>query len=406
MTKSLPRLRSTAICTTRASHEGVHMKTERSALWKWGAGFSLALGMYLALPQAAVGAPTQWTALYNRGQPVATYSVGDRLDYPFEFAINLDTSGWLAEYGLGKTQDGTDWTWRSAVWSRMDGSDNRVWVSGQTEHQFTSAGTWYYAGRFTGGDTYAVATDWVTNSGGPLAAESFFTVNELEPPYATAQTNAIHPATRADLSWIPMSGKNVLITRATEPWADGSPVTGTAYSVGQTFGNQTVLAASPSGTSLEVTGLAPFQSYYFFFYTENNGYYSTGTMREVFTGRPQARNTNGGAPEAPAEIFLGDAGLTFGCDTWGTLDTNWGRAMLMASPDDQSSWGFIRGGADYTDVEHKTLLSGVFSSTGTWHWSVQMDYGYPYGDQFLYRIGSTGWAIWSLGITTITSQPT
>ena len=111
---------------------------------------------------------------------------------------------------------------------------------------------------------------------------------------------------------------------STESWPDGSPEPGTAYSAGQTFGNQTVIAGSQSGLELEVPGLEPDHVYYFFFYTENNSYYSAvQSAMPVLTARPQARNTNGGSPEAPAEIFLGDAGLPFGLDSWGNLDGKW-----------------------------------------------------------------------------------
>ena len=353
------------------------MKAKRSILWVNCAGAAWALGLCLS-GQAVFGAPTQWTALHNRGQPLATYAVGDMLDNQYEFAINTDTTGWGVEYGLGQTPDGADWTWRSADWSRMDGSDNRVWISKTTEQQFTSAGTWYYAGRFiNGGDTYHVATDWTANSGEPLVAESYFQVNELDPPsYVSAERSLAYPATRALLSWSPMNmDKNVLITMSTESWPDGSPEQGTAYSAGQTFGNQTVIAGSQSGLELEVPGLEPDHVYYFFFYTENNSYYSAvQSAMPVLTARPQARNTNGGEPEVPAEIFLGDAGLPFGLDAWGALDGKWGRASLLLSHGD--SWENIFWGnwTDYTDAEHRTLISGVFSATGTWHWCVQLDY--------------------------------
>ena len=251
------------------------MKSVSASLHRGNAVALLGLGLWSA-NSIALGAPEQWTALYDRGRPLVTYAVGDRLDAQFEFAINTDTTGWDVEYGIGQNAEGSDWTWYPADWSRMDGSDNRVWISKSSEQQFTSAGTWYYAGRFmNGGDTYYAATDWTANSGEPLAAESYFTVNALEAPYYVwADRSSSYPATRALLTWATMAGKNVLITRASDPWPIGSPEQGTSYSAGQTFGNQTVIAGSQSGGELEVSGLDPDHEYCFVVYTENNSYYS------------------------------------------------------------------------------------------------------------------------------------
>lgn len=384
------------------------MKRECRAWRRSYAVATMALGCWLA-GSAAWGAPTQWTALYNRGQPLATYVVGDVLDYQFEFAINTDTTGWGVEYGLGMTTDGTDWSWRGADWSRMDGENNRVWISKLSEQQFTSAGAWYCAGRFVnGGDIYYAATDWTANGGGPLAAESYFMVNDLEPPSAMAMPSSTHPATRADLSWSSWEGKNVLITMTTD-WQgpSGAPEQGRAYAAGETFGNQTVVSGSQGGSSLEVAGLMPNADYVFTFYTENNSHYSPGTSSHIVLLMPQARNTNGGAPEAPAEVFLGDAGLTFGCDTWGTLDENWGRMrMWMDGPD---GWGSsVTEWTEYTDAEHKTVQSGIFSRTGTWNYGFQVDYGSPYGEDFWVGAGSSDWTDlvpWQIAPMTMTVQP-
>ncbi|MGD9782462.1 MAG: hypothetical protein AB7V14_09965, partial [Kiritimatiellia bacterium] len=240
------------------------MKLIRSATpWKWCAGFSLALGWVLAMPQKAQSAPEQWTALYNRGQPIQEYVVGDVLDYPYEFAINMDTAGWGAEYGLGTTTDGMDWSWYGADWSRMDG-DNRVWISRPYEHQFTSAGTWYYAGRFLSWnppyDIYHAAADWVANSGEPLAAESYFTVNELSvPSFVVAMPDHENPATRAQLGWQQADGKHVMVTMATEP-PTGSPEQGVDYEPNDMFGNQTVMESRLAFNGLDVPGLMPGQT--------------------------------------------------------------------------------------------------------------------------------------------------
>ncbi len=90
-------------------------------------------------------------ALYNRGTPLYSYYLGDKVQYVYEFALNQDTGAYTVEYGLGQSTGGSGWTWRAGEWSRMDGTENRVWKSKADEHQFTATGNWYHAGRFTSG---------------------------------------------------------------------------------------------------------------------------------------------------------------------------------------------------------------------------------------------------------------
>ena len=340
--------------------------------------------------------PARWTALYNRGAPIASYYLGDLLPYVFEFAINTDTTAWTIDYGVGQSTVGTGWTWRSAEWSRMDGAVNRVWKSKADEHRFTATGDWYYAGRMTTNSyTYFVDGDWVSDLGESLSASSYFTVSALTAPSTPAAAkDATHPATRVDLSWAQWNSKNVLITRSTAA-PSGSPSQGTAYVAGNTFGNQTVVSGSQGGTSLEVTGLTPGATYYFTFYSENYSYYSAAaTATAVTLDRPQARNTGGNAtPGAPAgTVYLGDV-KTFTLDSWGNVEGDWGRARLWTRQGDADLSGGASGAwTDYVNQDTKTTTSGVFGATGTWYWGVQMDYGATFGDAYYYKASSATWA--------------
>ena len=339
-------------------------------------------------------APELWTNLEQRGVPVYTYYLGDYLAYQFDFAINTDTSGFTVNAGIGQSQNGSSWHWYNASYSGQDGN-NRWWKSATGEHQFTSTGAWYYSGRFiTNAYTYYAPNAWEANTAGPLTATNYFQVDALTAPSGvSAAKDGTHPASRADLGWTQWNSKNVLITRATAT-PTGSPTQGQAYSANDTFGNQTVISGSQSGSSLEVTGLIPGQTYYFTFYSENHSYYSAGaTADSVGTDMPQARNTDGGSPEAPATIYLGDSGKTFGLDSWGTLDSNWGAARLWLRFDNADvSGGTASAWSDFTDANHKTRTSGVFNEIGTWYWGMQMDYGSPYGTDFWYKASSADWA--------------
>ncbi len=340
-------------------------------------------------------APEQWTNLEQRGTPVFTYYLGDYLAYQFDFAINTDTSGFTVNAGIGQSQDGAGWHWYNASYSGQDGN-NRWWKSAAGEHQFDATGAWYYAGRFTTNVyTYYAANAWEANTAGPLTATNYFQVDALSGPSGvSAAKDGTYSATRADLGWTQWNSKNVLITRATAA-PTGSPEPGTTYSAEDTFGNQTVVSGSQSGSSLEVTGLVPGETYYFTFYSENFSYYSTGvTADPVALDRPQARNTSGGSPEAPAgTIFLGDTGQTFGLDSWGVVDSNWGAARLWLRYNDADlAGGTPSAWSDFTDADHKTRTSGVFDQVGTWYWGMQMDYGSPYGTDFWYKADSADWA--------------
>jgi len=396
--------------------KGIRMKAKQLASWMKWARVTWTLGVF-ACAQAALAAPTQWTALYNRGQPLATYVVGDVLDDQFEFAINTDTTGWVVEYGVGQNADGSDWTWYPADWSRMDGSDNRVWISRPSEHRFTSAGTWYCAGRFVnGGDTYYAAMDWTANSGEPLAAATYFTINELEAP---SSVSAIHSDGRVDLGWTRSDDKDVMILMTlVDDFPEGIPEQGKKYLCYEFIGNQLVVPADDGfgvqhGTNLDVTSMiwTGQKTYHFTFYSVNNSnYYSEGVTAPALILAPQARNTGGGAPEAPAEIFLGDAGLTFGFDSSGTFGGQESRSFMWSRPADESSEGFLTGWSDFADAEHKTHSSGVFSSTGTWHWGVGIQFGSEYADEFGFSSDSAEWIdldrmAFNSGSLTVTVQP-
>ena len=364
---------------------------------KNGDGTETAFSSTASGTTSASGCPSYWTSLYNRGAPVASYVLGDYLAYVFEFAINQDTTGWTVDWGIGSTTGGSGWTWRSGVWSYYS-DPNRVWKSANDVHQFTSTGNFYYAGRFiTGGCTYYVDRDWTAPATNlTLSAASYFTVNALTAPSSctAVKDTSGNTATRVDLGWAQGGGKNVLITRAPAT-PTGGPTQGTGYSANDTFGNQTVIAGSQAGTSLEVTGLTPGATYYFTFYSENNSYYSTAvTASAVTLNMPQARNTSGSAsPGAPAgTIYLGDTGKVFTFESWGTVETAWGQGRLWLRQGNADLSGGTAGAwGGMTDQNGKSVTSGVFNATGTWYWGIQMDYGATYGTNFWYKASSASW---------------
>ncbi len=341
-----------------------------------------------------------WINPMSAGTPMGSYYLGDTLgDWNVNFEIGQ--ASWdNAQVGIGTSLAGTGYNWGVANWYEDgEGSNKRV-RRNLTGTQFTAAGSYYVIcqARANSEDAYTSKSGngWDNQTAYPPAdlASAYFTVNGLTAASdVTAAKDATFPATRVDLGWTRWNDRNVLITVATAT-PSGSPVNGTAYVANDSFGNQTVISGSQAGTSLEVTGLTPGQTYYFKFYSENFSYYSAGaTATEVTLDVPQARNTSGGSPEAPAAIYLGDTGLTFGFDSWGQVEANYGAAQLWVRYDNADLTGGTA--SDFTGFvndEHKTRTSGLFNQTGTWYWGLRMDYGSPYGSNFWYKAASTDWA--------------
>ena len=358
-------------------------------------------GTPLAGSQATAAATGIWINPMSAGTPMGSYYLGDTLgDWNVNFEIGQ--ASWdYAQVGLGTSAAGADYNWGVASWYEDgEGSNKRVRrnLSGV---QFTAAGSYYVIcqARANSGDAYTSKSGngWDNKTAYPPAdlASAYFTVNGLTAASdVSAARDGTYPATRVDLGWTRWNDRNVLITVATAT-PSGSPANGTTYSANDTFGNQTVVSGSQAGTALEVTGLVPGQTYYFTFYSENFSYYSAGaTASSVTLAVPQAKNSGAeGVPQAPAEIFLGDSGLTFGLDSWGQIEANYGAARLWVRYNNADlTGGTASDWSDFVNAENKTRVSGVFNQIGTWYWGLQMDYGAEYGTAFWYKAASADWA--------------
>lgn len=269
-----------------------------------------------------------WTSLYDRGTPMYTYYLGDALLYQFEFAVNQETSPMTVSYGLGKTTDGTGWNWFAATWSRMDGANNRVWISNQNQLTFNSTGSWYYSGRFVwtaDGYTEYASGDWAENRTS-LSASSYFTVNDLSNPTATSAVT--ESSSEINLAWTKWNSKDVLIVRkkSTESWTE--PTQGASYIVGNSIGSGIVVYKGDA-SQFNNTGLNSSTTYDFKIYSINNNYYSSGTIVTATTS------------SASTDYFRS---LTSG---------DWNNAATWQSSNDASFW------------VNATLTPGVSASSTT-----------------------------------------
>ncbi|MEI8085602.1 MAG: hypothetical protein WCG93_05225 [Paludibacter sp.] len=89
---------------------------------------------------------------------------------------------------------------------------------------------------------------------------------------------------------------------------------------------------------------------------------------------PQCRNYNGGSPEQPGTIYLGDNG-TFGCDAWGSVDGQWSDWKIVIHTSSDVSNGTYGSQSTTQNITHMAGTSPRFTSTGTWYWGIQVHYG-------------------------------
>lgn len=264
-----------------------------------GANVATAYSSTASGTTSASGCAERWTCLDNLGAPVYTYYLGDSLAYIFYYELNTDTFGWTSDYGLGTTTNGSGWTWRSATYDSNNGS-NWKWKNNASEHQFTSVGNWYYAGRFVnGGCTYYADKTWQSTSAKALNATNYFAVSALNNP--GSQTATAAGATNISLSWAKdAQSHDVMIVRSTDS-SFTAPTQGTAYTAGSSTIGGDLVIYNGNGTSYNDTGRTQGTMYYYKFYSVNNDYYSAGVTANATTWTLPTVSTTSATPGTPAD---------------------------------------------------------------------------------------------------------
>jgi hypothetical protein len=115
---------------------------------------------------------------------------------------------------------------------------------------------------------------------------------------------------------------------------------------------------------------------------------------------PQCRNYNGGTPEQPTTIYLGDQG-TFGCDSWGDVDGQWPDWKVVIHTGSDVSSGTYGAASSIINYVHKTGTSPRFSLTGTWYWGIQVHYG-DAGYSWYCRNNSSYYNMWGIPASDLT----
>ena len=191
----------------------------------------------------------------------------------------------------------------------------------------------------------------------------------------------------------------VNITKATPSVTVNPTASGIKYGrplSSSTFSGGTV---SPSGgtwawtspSTIPAPGTASYSAT--FTPTDTTNYNNATANVSLTVQMAQSRNTGGSSsPNQPSAIYLGDTNRTFGAETWGDIDGDWGRGRLFIRHSNSNlvggvatDWGTI------TNANAKTFSSTQFTNTGTWFWGIQMDYGGNYGTNFWHKISTNNW---------------
>lgn len=233
-----------------------------------------------------------WTFLENQGAPMATYYVGDMLAYEFYFQINNKSDNLNGDAGIGTSTDGSGWTW-FAAYRRNDTGDNSRWESAANAYRFTAPGNYYYVGRNYWDNNpaaYCVYSTggWAENRTTLSASvlSSYFEVEPLNSPRGASATAT--GETSIALTWTPgTSGeaKDTLVVRYESGATVVAPTDGTPYGEGSQLGAGTVVFKRQGGSWTD-NGVSGGTTYVYYFYAENNGYYSTGVSASATTPEP------------------------------------------------------------------------------------------------------------------------
>jgi hypothetical protein len=337
-----------------------------------GATASAATDPDAAEPSISYGAAAlNYTMIRGLCPADQTFSVtnvgGGTLSYTNSVTYDGQASGWLSV---------------SITTSTLGASASEATTVSVVESNLI-AGTYYATNTITGNHT---------NSGIKSVVVTLTVSDPDDPTVNSVAVDGAHSATRVDLSWARNGNSHDVMIVRSDDASFTAPSDGVVYNNTQSIGGDPVIFKGSSETPLEDTGRTAGSTYYYKFYSEHYGYYSAGVVSNVTMGVPKARNTSGGGVEDPSvTVYLGDT-HKFGCDSWASVDGNFARWRVVTDTDADLSDGSNGAYSDgYVESENKTNTSARFTSTGTWYWGMQVDYGSPHGDGFWYVSDNASW---------------
>jgi len=200
-------------------------------------------------------------------------------------------------------------------WSTFVNTVNRT-----VTRQMTSVGTFYYGIQLDYGFPPYSNNFWYVRSSAsyynmhynPTGVTLQVTVTALGEPSDLVST--VVGQNQINLSWTKWNGRDVMIVRSLDN-SFGTPTPGQTYTAGNTIAGDTVVYKG-SGTSFNDTGLTQSTPYYYKFFSENFGYYSSGVV--------DSDTTEGTVPVAPVATAASSVQPT-------SFSANWNASVSATS---------------------------------------------------------------------------
>jgi uncharacterized repeat protein (TIGR03803 family) len=241
-----------------------------------------------------------WCAVtWIESQPLTTVTAGDYCGD--RFWVRHSKGAGLPDQafiGYGRTQNFDDQTWKWVPMTEVADVGSDYEYTGRVGR--ASAGNYYTAAKFIkGSHVYYAATinswgDWNTQ----LYSPNTWTVLPLTPPSNCSAT--AYSSSQIDLTWNGDGAHWVTVFRKTTN-AMAAPVDGTDYTQGWEYPDQGVCVYRGSASSFSDTDLSSGTTYYYQFFTENYGYYSSGRVASATT---QGSKSSSRSPSGTAAIAL------------------------------------------------------------------------------------------------------
>ena len=293
--------------------------------------------------------------------------------------------------GISIAQDGTFPAERIDLgWSRWN--NRNVMIVRSLDNVFTAPtpGQTYIVGNTIGGDTVVYNGSGTAFEDQNLSASTLYYYRLYSENFGyysagevVSQTTASAPAPDAPVA---TAASGVGYTSFTANWNASAGATSYRIDVSRNaaFTDLVVTDHNPGNvTSYAVSGFGTGHFYYRVRAVNGGGTSDNSNTIEIGTLTAQTRNTGGGSPQVTAgTIYVGDT-VTFGLDSWATLNGNFGRARVWTHTTASLGSGTAGSWGGFVDVLNKTRTHQM-TAAGTIYWGIQMDYGSPYHTNFWY----------------------
>lgn len=350
-------------------------------------------------PQFTSAGTWYWGMQFDYGSPYGTnfWMVRDSAAWAdlYYFGTNANLTVTVTALGdptgISIAQDGTVPSERlDLAWSRWN--SRNVMIVRSLDNVFTAPtpGQAYAVSATLGGDTVVYNGSGTSFEDTGLSASTLYYYKLYSENFSyysdgtvVSETTAAAPAPSAPVA---IAASSVTYTNFAANWNASVGATSYRLDVSRNAGF-TDLAVSDlnvGNVTTYVTGNLGTGHYYYRVRAVNGGGTSGNSNTiDIGTLTAQTRNTGGGSPEVTGgTIYIGDT-VTFGLDSWGTLNGNFGRGRVWTHTTTSIGSGTAGDWGSFVNTLNKTFTRQM-TTAGTIYWGIQMDYGSPYATNFWY----------------------